>query len=144
MLNHFYAQVLPTQPLCLLASKKRLFGHPQKEIFAWRGGLISDSFGIGLREDSNGSYSFFEPSLTVELMMMMMMVMNYDDDDDWGGDGGSLAHEWFLLFFEALLGTGDPPRVISHRSFRHRVLFQTRKFPKNIHMNSSTTLTHII
>ena len=82
MLNHFYAQVLPTQPLCLLASKKRLFGHPQKEIFAWREGLISDSFGIGLREDSNGSYSFFEPSLTVELMMMMMMVMNYDDDDD--------------------------------------------------------------
>ena len=75
MLNHFYAQVLPTQPLCLLASKKRLFGHPQKEIFAWREGLISDSFGIGLREDSNGSYSFFEPSLTVELMMMVMVVI---------------------------------------------------------------------
>ena len=70
-----------------------------------------------------------------------MELMNYDDDDDWGGDGGSLAHEWFLPFFEALLGTGAPPRVISHRSFRHRALFRTRKFPQNVHMSSSPNLT---
>ena len=66
-----------------------------------------------------------------------------DDDDDFGGDdGGSLLHEWFLLFFEALLGTGAPPRVISHRSFKHRALFRTRKFPQNVHMSLIPTLTH--
>ena len=51
MLNHFYAQVLPTQPLCLVICKEK--DSPAtltKEIFVWVGGLISDSFGIGRRE----------------------------------------------------------------------------------------------
>ena len=85
MLNHFYAQVLPTQFLCLLASKKDYIWPPSKKIFAWLGGLISDSFGIGRREDLSGSYSFLRPSLAMELMMMMLVVVKCDDDD-WGDD----------------------------------------------------------
>ena len=74
MLNHFYAQVWPTQLLCLLVCKEKDYPPPQKEIFVWRGGLISDSFGVGRREDSSGSYSFFMPSLAIAIELMMMMV----------------------------------------------------------------------
>ena len=64
-----------------------VFLFARKEIFVLCGGLTSDSFGIGRREDLSGSYSFLRPSLAMELIMMMvvvvmMMMMNCDDDND--------------------------------------------------------------
>ena len=53
-----------------------VFLFARKEIFVWLGGLISDSFGIGRREDLSGSYSFFET----------LLGNGADDDGSGGGD----------------------------------------------------------